>query len=382
MSKNIIKFIVYADTHIHPYKNAFTFTEQGVNSRVIEAANIQAEIIDILNYSRKETPGVTELVFLGDMFESAAKADGVSLLEGKRSLTGLVTTGHFISGNHDLIYRNGSYSLLEAVVPSAGVVYTEPEVRVIDLPNLTRGPIGIAFMPYCSKHAKETVAALRDVLDESKCNIKILFGHAGVAGAQLNSAGFLSTDDLTVEDFAGFDKVFLGHYHQHQVLGNVIYVGSPLQHTRNEIGSDKGLILVDIYDGGEGKYCIDWEFCQLDTPVFIDLSLSKLYNIDNILLNLADTPAFYATVMKDVDIPSDELAEIKKALILSGAITVDFRDTQPEVKEEVTEAKVALDLSREDILLKCLDMEFGNSCITPDEHEFLLDIGLSLVEGK
>ncbi len=71
--------------------------------------------------------------------------------------------------------------------------------------------------------------------------------HAGIAGAWRNDKS-QDFDGIGAEKFAGFRRVFSGHYHyRHAVDGfeHIQYIGSPMQHTFAEMDQDKGVLLWD-----------------------------------------------------------------------------------------------------------------------------------------
>ena len=77
-------------------------------------------------------------------------------------------------------------------------------------------------------------------------NVNTAFVHHGLVGAKMNThvvAG--EKDGIPPAWFNGFQNVFLGHWHQHQTIGNCTYVGSPWQTRADEAGQEKGVIIWD-----------------------------------------------------------------------------------------------------------------------------------------
>ncbi len=84
----------------------------------------------------------------------------------------------------------------------------------------------------------------------------VLVGHAFVAGgSESESERPLSvggSGQVSVDTFAGFDYVALGHLHRPQRVGSdrIRYAGSLLKYSFNEVDHVKGVTLVDIGAGG------------------------------------------------------------------------------------------------------------------------------------
>jgi DNA repair exonuclease SbcCD nuclease subunit len=78
----------------------------------------------------------------------------------------------------------------------------------------------------------------------------VLWMHHGIQGCLMNDQR-VDSDGLPISMFAGFDRVFCGHYHRYQTLGNLTYVGSPYQTRADESGQTKGF---GLWDGKEFKF--------------------------------------------------------------------------------------------------------------------------------
>ncbi len=88
-------------------------------------------------------------------------------------------------------------------------------------------------------YTRDLKKSLKEVPDDSLVVI-----HAGVVGARM-SAGIEDQDGIDPEVFDRFKRVFAGHYHRHQTIGKVTYIGSPMQQDFGEAGEKKGFILYD-----------------------------------------------------------------------------------------------------------------------------------------
>lgn len=141
-----------------------------------------------------------------------------------------------LPGNHDQ-YQVDGRNALEVFSELDNVeVYTEPQWTAAGL-----------WVPY-----RKSNEAIRDALNLKKPTYaaNCVFAHVPVAGAQMNDH-LVDTDGIPADWFAGFDRVFCGHYHKRQMLAGkrIIYVGSPWQTRADEAGQPKGYAVLDCSNG-------------------------------------------------------------------------------------------------------------------------------------
>lgn len=84
----------------------------------------------------------------------------------------------------------------------------------------------------------------------------ILIGHATVPNTKINQKGFVLKSDKEIR-CNSFELAFLGDIHHHQVVGNIVVPGVPMQHCFND-PVDPGVI---IYDTANNS----WEFVKTET---------------------------------------------------------------------------------------------------------------------
>ena len=182
------------------------------------------------------------LVNCGDMFDKRGviKTILLKVLYEERSRwcdDGLVNID--IVGNHDQADRDGEIHPLKVYERFRGW-------KVFDKPCL-EDYHEMLFLPY----VRDTEGVLKSFKkhDQMDC-----VGHCGVSGATSNGTeGGLPIKDIEgvhPKFFRRFKNVFLGHYHAHQKIKNIIYIGSPMQHSFGEVGQTKGVL---FYDQATGK---------------------------------------------------------------------------------------------------------------------------------
>jgi len=112
--------------------------------------------------------------------------------------------------------------------------------------------------------------------DIKKRKMTTVFCHVGIQGAWRNDTN-KDTDGIALDRFKGFARVFTGHYHFRHMIGNIQYIGSPMQQSAAEKGQAKGYLIWD--DEAERAH-----FHEIPgTPRYFDGEMSWP----------ADTEAFY-----------------------------------------------------------------------------------------
>lgn len=229
------RLLIWSDNHIHPHKRN--------RNRMDDCLNCLNWVFDV---GKKND--ISTYIFCGDLFEDRQKIDVLAfqktyeIIESKLRKKDCV---YFLLGNHDIWHpKRRDISTIYAL-------RNIPNLYIIDEPcilKLKNTETKAAFLPYSSDPIEDLNKLILDFP-------KLLFGHIAVNGAKLNSSGI--TSDVFVEKdndmkivgpklFNGINRVFLGHYHCPQKLGdNVEYVGSPLQLSFGEINQDKHIIIYD-----------------------------------------------------------------------------------------------------------------------------------------
>lgn len=174
---------------------------------------------------RSEYLGVP-LVIAGDLNDTKAiiRAEVanaiISIIKDARTMI------YVLVGNHDRINEKSI---------DHGLNYLEPYANIVDLATYLTSNIGL--IPYSSDP--------KLVLEYFKLNKpKILIMHQGFMGAQMGDyiQDKTSIDPELVKDYT----VISGHYHRHQTLGTVTYIGSPYTITYGEANDGpKGFLILN-----------------------------------------------------------------------------------------------------------------------------------------
>lgn len=234
----------------------------------------------------------------------------------------------FISGNHDLYYRENR------TVNSISWAQYLPNVRVI---NEIVSEGDVTLCPWLVGDESHAV---------KKINTKYTFGHFELPNYYMNSMVMMPKhgefDDTW---FGGTETVFSGHFHKRQFRGNVIYLGNAFPHNYADAGDDsRGMM---VLEWGCKPEFIAWPH----QPTYRVYKLSDVLNNTDLLLR----PGMHARVHLDITISYEEASYIRETLIpqyglremslipmkidtddlLSGSETLKFESVDQIVTEQI-----------------------------------------------
>jgi DNA repair exonuclease SbcCD nuclease subunit len=242
-----MKILIFSDLHIHPHKKS--------SGRLDDCLKALDWVFQVA-VDRE----IENIVFLGDLFHDRQKIDVLAYQRTFEILERRLSDGrfslHILLGNHDLWHHQ------RLDISSVNPLRTLPRVTIVSEPSVQEisgksGSVSMGFLPYTHapmEDLKKVEAEWRS--KAKKGSRKVLGGHIAVDGAVWN-VRHNTMSDITVEHegdmvrvgpeiFKGWDRVFLGHYHAAQKMGNrVEYVGSPLQLSFGEADQDKHLLVYD-----------------------------------------------------------------------------------------------------------------------------------------
>jgi DNA repair exonuclease SbcCD nuclease subunit len=237
-----MKVLLVADVHIHAIKKS--------NERLLDTINVLKWVFETAH-----NRDIKHVIIAGDLFQDRAKID---IAAYQWTFETFIKYGkgleiYCLLGNHDILHR------LKCDISSVWPLSTLPGVHIIDKPcTLSIGNHDISFLPFTIDPAED----LKKITNTSP--FKLLIGHLAVSGAKF---GYHTSDvmvehdgDMTIVDakvFKDWDQVFLGHYHQCQlVTDNVEYIGSPIELNFGEAFEQKHIISFDV-ETQEKEYIIN-----------------------------------------------------------------------------------------------------------------------------
>lgn len=215
------RLLLFSDLHLRP-----------------ESEEVCFKILDDVIQTAKQY-NVAGVGFLGDFWHLRYQVP-VYLLNRVAQWVeamGKVAPLSMLPGNHDQIDELGE-NALEVFSSMGAAVYSKPHVDEWGF-----------WMPYRKDKAvvRESISKMVTSSLFKASTPRILFAHLPIFGARMNNA-MNDSEGLNPDgdEFAGFSKVILGHYHKRQSLGAsglVSYVGSPWQTRADEYGQEKGFAL-------------------------------------------------------------------------------------------------------------------------------------------
>lgn len=144
---------------------------------------------------------------------------------------------YILNGNHDLAKKtNEGNTSLRAIeyIPNTYLI-TEPTLLNINYEAAKHTKI--IAIPFLGSHETET----KCLLENNKA--KYAFMHTELSKMKFDN-GMLITDGVNLDAFTG--TVYSGHIHKRQESKKSFYVGSPYHLSKNDIGNQKGLYLLNL----------------------------------------------------------------------------------------------------------------------------------------
>jgi DNA repair exonuclease SbcCD nuclease subunit len=240
-----MRVILFSDLHGHAFKPLSKTLENGRNSRLQDAINILDEI-----YNACSTYNIDGVLFGGDLFHARgtlqvptfnAVFEGIARIKTRVNFFGMLV------GNHDQVTKVGDVHACYAFDSILTVMDRTQWYTFQDEDTLEY--LSVYGIPYTTDK-KQVVDNLKTFGSaRSPHGRSICLAHLGVSGAKAGSNFVLVTEDNpTTLPFtnAGFDQIFLGHYHQPQVLAsNMRYIGATHQHNWGDVDQDRGYLIYD-----------------------------------------------------------------------------------------------------------------------------------------
>lgn len=243
----------------------------------------------------------------GDMFHSRDKLSVNTInyaIRGIDKLNGYFDQYFQIKGNHDLFLKDSrDISSLE-IFRDKAILVDDWEIiqdKIMLVSWITNGEEYDNIINLSKKH-----------------KIKYMFGHFEFSGFKLND-NYIMEHGQSHKELKHIDKVFSGHYHHHQVMDNVDYVGTPFPYNYNDANDfDRGFIVFDSETG-------ETERINYSKVNVISVTHEELLSTDweNVPDNLS------VRVVIDEELDDESLEKIKN--ILEGKA---FRDTKVVYKIE------------------------------------------------
>ena len=215
------------------FKKAAVFTDIhfGLKSNSLIHLRDCEDFVDWFIKTAKKNECTTGF-FLGDWHHSRAAINMQTLHVSLRCLEKLSAAFdrfYFIPGNHDLYYRD------KRDIHGAEWAKHLPNITIVN-DWFSDGDVTIAPWLVGDDHKKL-----------HKMSGQYMFGHFELPHFKMNAMVEMPDHgEIQVNNFAGFDSVFSGHFHLRQQKKNINYIGNAFPHNFADAGdSNRGMMILD-----------------------------------------------------------------------------------------------------------------------------------------
>lgn len=220
----------------------------------------------IKKYKSEET---VALVIAGDFFDNRQHIDINVMNIGSQIMYKLSKEVEvfILVGNHD-IYKKKDTDItslkLFDTFDNVNVVYNVSQL-------LLKGDKKMTLIPWVGDHKEET-----NLLAKHK-NDDFIIMHTDITGLNFdNGREIIDGANISVVENG---KIYSGHIHKRQENDKVVYLGSPYQLRRSDIGNNKGVYSIKFVENGS-SYTAKQEFVSNDySPKFLRIRISDILNL-------------------------------------------------------------------------------------------------------
>jgi len=200
--------------------------------------------------------GAETCIFLGDWHHNRTRISAKTMnssLENVERLSKAFDNFYFITGNHDLFYRDSRE------------VNSMEFGRLIDNVTIISEPLisgDVAIYPWLNGEEWKKI---------KKVKCKYMFGHFEIPGFYMNQMVQMpDSGHIHKDHFKHPEYIFSGHFHKRQNQGKIHYIGNPFPHD-----------FADVNDDDRGMMMMEWggkpEFKNWDGgPNYRRISLAQL----------------------------------------------------------------------------------------------------------
>ena len=218
-------------------------THWGARSESADILSHQLTFYRDLFFPYLQTHNIKTVCHLGDLVDRR-KFIQYSILNSMRThfikpLIDLNIDTHILVGNHDAPFRNSNeVNAVEELFASVRTatwsphIYANPETVDFD-------GCSILMMPWINMtNEDDTAKAIQTT------TAKIVFGHLEIKGFEMYK-GLPSYDGISPGLFEKFEMVCSGHFHCKSTLGNINYLGAPMEMTWADYDDPRGFHIFD-----------------------------------------------------------------------------------------------------------------------------------------
>ena len=272
MNKNLTEFKV--PTEEIKFNKIFMLSDIhfGVRANSLEWVQNQLQFFEefYIPFLKKNAKKGDVFFMLGDWFDNRQLLDIYVMniaIDVMMKIADILPV-YLLTGNHDI------YKKYDTDVNSLRAFKYLKNVKIYEKPAIvTNGTSKILLLPWVGNKEKEEKYAKANKVD-------YIFAHTDIAGFRYdNGRQIFKGANLT--DMEGVKKLFSGHIHKRQEMGNNIYIGSPYHTKRSDIENTKGVyVLTPDEDKVEfTPNTISSIFQRIHLDMLMDYSLEDAYKI-------------------------------------------------------------------------------------------------------
>ena len=232
--------------------------------------------------------GAETCIFLGDWHHHRANVNVATMnatIRDLKKLNDAFETVYFITGNHDLYYRDKrELNSIEYARDLSNFVMVDEHFVKDD----------VAIVPWLVADEHKKV---------QKYKVKYMFGHLELPYFKMNAMVEMPDHGgLKAEHLEGPEYVFSGHFHKRQYKNNIHYIGNAFPHNYADVDDDdRGAMFLTW---GEEPVYVNWTEC----PKY------KVFTLKHLLDNHAELldEYTYARVKLDINISYEEANFIRE----------------------------------------------------------------------
>lgn len=289
-----------------------------------------------------ETPDIV-LVCLGDVFHDrkAIDIDVNDLCIDTFERLAAKLPCYIINGNHDLSKKTnkGKSSLRSLTNIKNLTVIKEP--TLMKFKNGTKQVASAAAIPYLGDNNEEN-----KWLIEFSGKAEYAFMHTDISKMKFDN-GMTIVGAVDAEKFSG--RVISGHIHKRQETFKVIYVGSPYQMSRGDIGNQKGIYTLALETGEMKFYPNEFSPVFQKIPIEIFMSMTETDRNATLRNNYTDV------LINEGDIPNYKMADVYDILNKSGAKRAQVQIVKAKAKTEDGQEESAEDKTIDELISLSID---------------------------
>lgn len=248
---------------------------------------------------------------------------------------------YIINGNHDLSKKTNLGNSSLRSLSNINNLYVIKEPMLMHFTEGRKIVSKIVAIPYLGDCNDEN----KVLVDFSKLADYALM-HTDISNMKFDN-GMTIVGAVDSEKFSG--KIISGHIHKRQETEKVIYVGSPYQLTRGDIGNQKGIYILDLETG-------NMQFTPNEySPVFQKIDITKFLNYSVAERNEVMKNSYTDIVVMDTDIDKYKMSDIYAVLNVCGAKRAQIHVVKTKTEISADKVEDIRELSIEELIESAID---------------------------